>query len=154
MRDPTPEAVRRTTAFARVIGPFVTAATVIVAVRLPDLGTVVDDLFGNAVLPWILGAMMLACGLVIIGFHQYWYSASAVAISLFGWFVALRGLVLMAFPTEIESGATETLNRPGLLLGARIFFLALTAAGLWLTYLGWASRRSEAPVDNVSAAAR
>jgi hypothetical protein len=154
MLDPTPEAVRRTTGFARVIGPFVTAATVIVAVRLPDLGTVVDDLFGNAVLPWILGAMMLACGLVIIGFHQYWYSASAVVISLFGWFVALRGLALMAFPTEIESGATETLSRPGLLLGARIFFLALTAVGLWLTYLGWASRRSEVPVDNVSAAAR
>jgi hypothetical protein len=94
---------------------------------------VVDDLFGNAVLPWILGAMMLACGLVIIGFHQYWYSASAVVISLFGWFVALRGLALVALPTEIESGATETLSRPGLLLGARIFFLALTAVGLWLT---------------------
>ncbi|WNG90961.1 hypothetical protein [Mycobacterium sp. ITM-2016-00318] len=126
----------------------------VVAVRLPGLGTVVDDLFGNAVLPWILGAMMLACGLMIIAFHQYWYSASAVAISLFGWFVALCGLALMGFPSAIESGTTETLSRPVLLLGARIFFLALTAVGLWLTYVGWASRRNEAPVDNISAAAR
>jgi hypothetical protein len=46
--------------FARVIGPFLVAATLIVAVRLPDLGRLLDDLFGNSVLPWILGAMMLA----------------------------------------------------------------------------------------------
>lgn len=53
--------------------PFVAAATVIVAARLPDLGGLVDDLFGNSVLPWILGAMTLACGLVIIAVHQYWH---------------------------------------------------------------------------------
>jgi hypothetical protein len=154
MHQPTPEAVRRTTAFARVIGPFVTAATVIVAVRLPDLGALVDDLFGNSVLPWILGAMMLVCGLVIIAFHQYWHGLAAIAISLFGWFVALRGLTLMAFPAAIESGAGSTLASPGLLLGARIFFLFLAAVGVWLTYVGWVPRHSGAPVDNVSAAAR
>jgi hypothetical protein len=29
-----------------------------VAIRLPDLTGLVDDLFANAVLPWILGALM------------------------------------------------------------------------------------------------
>ena len=75
-----------------MIGPFVAAATVIVAIRLPDLTGLVDDLFTNTVLPWILGAMMLFAGLIVIAFHQYWYSVTAVLISLFGWFVALRGL--------------------------------------------------------------
>ena len=117
MRQPTPEAIRRTTAFARVIGPFLVAATLIVAVRLPDLTGLLDDLFGNTVLPWMLGAMMLVCGLIIIAFHQYWYSPAAVVISIFGWFVALRGLPVMA-------------------------------------YVGWVSRRTERPVDNVSATAR
>ena len=45
MQQPTPEGLRRTTAFARVIGPFLDAATLIVAVRLPDLGGLLDDLF-------------------------------------------------------------------------------------------------------------
>jgi hypothetical protein len=152
--QPAQGAVRRTTAFARVIGPFVFAATLIVAVRLPDLTGLLADLFGNSVLPWILGAMMLLCGIVIIAFHQYWYSVAAVVISLFGWFVALRGLALMAFPTAIESGAGETVANPTLLLGARVFFLLLTAVGGWLTYIGWFSRRARAPVDNVSAAQR
>lgn len=138
------EAEMRTRAFARVIGPFVACATVIVAIRLPDLGGALDGLFGNAVLPWILGAMMLALGLVIIAFHQYWYGLTASAISLFGWFVALRGLTLMAFPTAIENGAGATIDSPGLLLGARVFFLMMTVLGLWFTYVGWRPTRSAA----------
>ena len=137
MHEPTPESIRRTQAFARVIGPFVALATLIIAIRLPDLTGLLDDLFSNAVIPWILGAMMLVGGLIIIAFHQYWRRPSAALISLFGWFVALRGLMMMAFPTAIESGANETITSPGLLLAARIFFGSLTLLGLWLTYVGW-----------------
>jgi hypothetical protein len=143
MSQPSPETQLRTRAFARVLGPFVATATLIVAIRLPDLTGLLDGLFANAVLPWILGAFMLLSGLIVIAFHQYWYSPTAVLISLFGWFVALRGLALMAFPSAIESGAGDTLGSPGLLLGARIFFLLLTAMGLWLTYVGWASHPTE-----------
>jgi hypothetical protein len=139
---------------ARVIGPFVATATLIVAIRLPSLTGLLGDLFDNAVLPWILGAMMLLCGLVIIAFHQYWSSLAAVIISLFGWFVGLRGLTLMAFPSAIETGAAETVASPGLLIGARVFFLLLTAIGGYLTYVGWISHRADVPVDNVSAEAR
>lgn len=154
MSRPTEEAIRRTTAFARVIGPFLAAVTLIVAVRLSDLTGLVDDLFSNAVLPWILGALMFACGLVIIALHQYWYSLPAIVISLFGWFVTLRGLTLMALPSVIESGAGNTLTSSGLLLGARVFFVLLAAIGGWLTYVGWVSHRTDAPVDNASAVSR
>ncbi|MDT5014673.1 MAG: hypothetical protein QOD39_833 [Mycobacterium sp.] len=145
-----PEAVQRTRAFARVIGPFVAIATLIVAIRLPDLTDIVDDLFANAVLPWILGAMMLIGGLIVIAFHQYWRGVTAVLVSLFGWFVTLRGVTLMASPSAIETGAGDTLASPGLMLAARIFFLLMTAMGLWLTYAGWMAAR---PVDNSSALA-
>jgi hypothetical protein len=153
MANSSPEARQRTRAFARVIGPFVACATVIVAIRLPDLTGLVDDLFANPVLPWILGGMMLAVGLVVIAFHQYWYSVTAVLISVFGWFVALRGLALMAFPSTIQEGATEGTSSAGPLLAFRIFFLLLTAMGLWLTYVGWFSSSTREPVDNVSGAA-
>jgi hypothetical protein len=141
MSEPSPEIRLRTRTFARVLGPFVASATLIVAIRLPDLTGLLDDLFANAVLPWILGAFMLVSGLVVIALHQYWYSVTAVLISLFGWFVALRGLTLMAFPSAIQTGAGDTLASPGLLLGARIFFLLLTAMGVWLTYVGWVPRQ-------------
>ena len=62
---------------------------------------------------------------------------TAVLISLFGWFVALRGVTMMAFPATIETGAGDTLASQGLLLVARIFFGLMTVMGLWLTYVGW-----------------
>jgi hypothetical protein len=98
MSQSTREAIGRTRAFARVVGPFLVAVTLIIAIRLPDLTGLVNDLFSNSVLPWMLGAMMFACRLVVIAFHQYWYSLPAIVISVFGWFVASRGLTLMAFP--------------------------------------------------------
>ena len=137
MSRSTADDAQRTRAFARVIGPFVAVATVIVAIRLPDLTGLVDDLFANAVLPWMLGAMMLIAGLIVIAFHQYWRSVTAVLISLFGWFVALRGVTMMAFPATIETGAGDTLASQGLLLVARIFFGLMTVMGLWLTHVGW-----------------
>ncbi|MED5815923.1 hypothetical protein VST63_26500 [Mycolicibacterium sp. 050232] len=142
MPPATPEARRRTRAFARVLGPFVATATAIIAIRLPDLTGLLGGLFDNAILPWILGAAMLMMGLVVIAFHQYWYSVTATLISLFGWFVALRGVAMMAVPSAIDSGATATITNPGPLLAARIFFLLLTAMGLWLTYVGWRRERT------------
>ncbi|MCV7289718.1 hypothetical protein H7J87_30795 [Mycolicibacterium wolinskyi] len=137
MPQATLEAQQRTRSFARVLGPFVALATLIIAIRLPDLTGLLGGLFDNAVLPWMLGAAMLVMGLVVIAFHQYWYSVTAVLISLFGWFVALRGLAMMAIPSAIDSGANATVTSPGLLVAARVFFLLLTAMGLWLTYVGW-----------------
>jgi hypothetical protein len=46
----------------------------------------------------------------VIAFHRYWYGIDRGADSLFGWFVALRGAATMAFPSTIETGATDTPN--------------------------------------------
>ena len=142
MRPPAPESAARTRELARVIGPFVALATLIISIRLPDLTGLLDDLFANAALPWILGAMMLVVGLIIIAFHQYWRTVTAALISLFGWFVAVRGLAMMAVPSAIETGAVDTISSPGLLLAARVIFGLLTVMGLWLTYVGWRSSAS------------
>lgn len=95
MSQPMGHVAHRTRAFARVLGLFMTCATLIVAIRLPDLSALLRDLFSNLALPWILGALLLAAGPIVIAFHQYWYSPTAVVISLFGSFVALRGLAMM-----------------------------------------------------------
>lgn len=145
MPQPTPLAEQRTRAFARVLGPFVAVATLIIAIRLASLGNLLSDLFTSGTLPWILGAAMLLMGLVVIAFHQYWYSVTAVLISLFGWFVALRGMAMMAFPSAIQTGADATLTSPTLLIAARGFFLLLTAMGLWLSYVGWRPERADVP---------
>ena len=130
----TVESTVRTRAFARVIGPFLVIVPSIIIVRAPGLGTILSALFQNESLMWMMGALLFFCGLLIIAFHQYWSSPAAVMISLFGWFLALRGLILLAAPQWILRGATASMD---MIPAVRIGFSILVLIGLWLTYVGW-----------------
>ncbi|GAB2756410.1 hypothetical protein [Amycolatopsis magusensis] len=136
---------QRTRAFARVIGPYIAVFTTVYAIRLPALQGLVAELFAEQALMLMLGALMLGGGLVIIGGHRNWRGPLAVTVSLFGWFVALRGFLLIAFPTTIESGVEATLLSPTAMVLARVFFAALAVVGLVLTYAGWFSRPGRDP---------
>lgn len=137
MSTATVEAQERTRAFARVIGPYVATFTTIYSIRLPEGLEIVNNLFAQPTLVLLLGALMLGAGLVIIGGHRSWRGPLAVTVSLFGWFVALRGFLLIVAPSTVESGAEATMLSPiGVVLG-RIFFGALAIMGLLLTYAGW-----------------
>ena len=133
----TPEARARTRDYARVIGPFLVIVPAIAAVRAPNTGTALTDFFANAALAWITGGLLLFSGLLIIAHHQYWSSLAAVLISLFGWFLALRGVVLLAAPQLIESAAGAAMNMMPIV---RIGFGLLFLIGLWLTFVGWIAR--------------
>jgi hypothetical protein len=136
------EAQRRTEAFARVIGPYMAIFTGVIAIRLPQTTDIIDSLFASSFNLWMLGALMIGGGLVIIGGHRHWRGPAAVVISLFGWFVGLRGLALIAVPSSMEGAVETTTLSPGLTTVARIFFVLLALVGLWLSYVGWiASRR-------------
>jgi hypothetical protein len=73
----TPVARAHTRDFARVIGPFLVIVPAIIAVRAPNLGTIVSAFFENEALVWITGRLLLFGGLLIIA-HQYWSGLSAI----------------------------------------------------------------------------
>ena len=133
------EAQLRSRAFARVIGPYVATFGIVYAIRLPELNDLVGDLFAQSFPMLMLGALMLAAGLVVIGLHRNWRGPLAVTISLFGWFVAIRGFLLIATPSTIQAGAEATLLSPTATTVARVFFAALGLLGLALAYAGWFS---------------
>lgn len=130
----TIESELRTRAFARVLGPFLVLVPGIIIVRAPDLSSILHSFFLNEVIVWFAGAFLLFCGLLIIAFHQYWSSAAAIIISLFGWFLALRGLILLIAPQLIAHGAIAALR---LLPAVQAGFSILVLAGIWLSYIGW-----------------
>ena len=130
----TPESKLRTRTFARVLGPFMVMVPGILVVRAPDMGPILTAFFQNEALVWIMGALLFFCGLLIIACHQYWSSPAAVMISLFGWFLALRGLILLAAPQLILRGGIASLH---MVPAVRIGFSILVLVGLWLTYVGW-----------------
>ena len=142
----TAESRARTRAFARVIGPWLVIVTGIIAVRAPDMGPLAADFFASPLTVWFTGALLLFGGLLIIAFHQYWSSAAAVMISLFGWFLALRGAVLLAAPQLIERGVAVSARVP---LLVQVGFGIAVLIGLWLTYVGWIAKPDASPAKGV-----
>jgi len=99
----------RTRAFARVIGPFVAAVTGIIAVCAGYLSFLGDSFFKDPMWSW-----------------------------LFGWFLVLRGFVMLAFPQLMQKGVDASIPAVG---PVRVFFLCMAAVGLYLTYVGWIRKR-------------
>ena len=138
----TAEAKARTRAFARVIGPFLLIVPTVIVARAPDMGGMVSAFFANDALIWVSGALMLFAGLLIIARHQYWSSVPAVMVSLFGWFLGLRGLALLMAPHVYEQFVAAFVGSQPLLW---LTFGALVLVGLRLTYEGWIARLASAP---------
>ena len=97
------------------------------------MDALVAEFFKSALFVWFAGAFLLFDGLLIIAFHQYWSSVAAVMISLFGWVLALRGLLLMTAPALYER-AGAVIDTP---FAVRLVFGVLIAIGFYLTYVGW-----------------
>jgi hypothetical protein len=130
--------------FARVVGPYLVIVPGLVILRAHDMNRLLANFVANPVLAWLVGGLLLAAGLIIISRHQQWSSVAAVLISLFGWYLALRGLVLLAAPEPLSRVATAGVDS---VVGVRVGFSALPFAGAWLTWVGWCTPPVPASMD-------
>ena len=137
----TPEQSQiRTRMFARVMGPFLTIVPTTVAVRGHYMEALFNEFKANPMWPWLYGAILLAGGLFIIAFHQYWRSPAAIIVSVVGWFFAIRGLLLLTVPQAYDA-AGNAIYSSGASAVIWVLFICLASAGLYLTYVGWKPER-------------
>jgi len=134
MSTSTP-AQTRTRAFARVLGPFFTIVPTTVAVRGAYMRTLFTEFKANPMWPWIFGAILLISGLVIIAFHQYWRSPAAIIVSVAGWFLAIRGVLLLTVPQAYDKAGDAVYA--GATAFIWVVFACLALCGVYLTYVGW-----------------
>jgi uncharacterized membrane protein len=133
----TPEQAQvRTRMFARALGPFFTIVPTTVAVRGSYMRTLFTEFKANPMWPWLFGAILLIFGLVIIAFHQYWRSPAAIIVSVVGWFLAIRGVLLLTVPAAYDA-AGDAVYSSGATVAIWVVFLCLALSGLYLTYVGW-----------------
>ena len=62
----------RTQLFARILGPYLVMLTVIALVRASDVRTLLSEFGANPLWPWVTGAFVLLCGLVIVTLHPHY----------------------------------------------------------------------------------
>jgi hypothetical protein len=129
----------RTWMFARAFGPFFLIAPSIIAVRAStQMPVLLHEFESDPIWQWVLGAVLLMWGCIIIAFHQYWRGAAAILVSLLGWVLAIRGVLILAIPSVYNS-IGNTLEQSAIPL-VRAIFAGLALVGLYLTYVGWATK--------------
>ena len=130
----------RTRHFARVLGPFLAIVAIVAVIRMRDMPQLLSEFTASSVWPWVTGTFVLLGGVAIVASHQIWRGPAAIIVSVLGWLLVVRGIVLLAFPDVLASVADRIID----LEGAWIPILVVMAViGLYLTYIGWKPR----PVD-------
>lgn len=124
----------RTLLFARVLGPFFFIIGATTVARASEMRSLLTGFESSPVWSWVTGAFILLGGLVVIGLHQHWRGAAAIIVSTTGWLLAVRGLLLLAFPRAFMAAADATIGMTA--MWSTVSAL-LAAAGLYLAYAGW-----------------
>lgn len=133
--------------FARVMGPFLVIVTATAIARTSDMRMLLTEFRASSVWPWVTGAFVLLCGLVVVALHQCWRGMPAIIVSLLGWLTSLKGFFLMAFPQTYLSFAGTAV---GAIAWWRTSFMVVALIGLYLTFVGWVPAAIETPEQPAS----
>jgi cytochrome bd-type quinol oxidase subunit 2 len=96
---------------------------------------IADDFFGNSWLIYLAGFITAVIGLLIVTYHNRWTKNWTVLITILGWLVLIKGILLIAFPQFLHSLSERMLTD----LGAKIFPYSALCLGLMLAYFGFVS---------------
>ena len=124
----------RTRMFARMLGPFITVIMIAAVAHFADMRQLLSEFTASDAWPYVTGVFILAGGIAIVAFHQIWRGAAAIIVSVLGWLLVARGILLIAFPGVFASLADRMIGATALWIAA---FVAMTLVGLYLTYVGW-----------------
>ncbi|WP_343574835.1 hypothetical protein [Mycobacterium sp.] len=130
----SPPEPRTTRMFARVLGPFLVIICIVAAARTTEMSSLLSDFAANTLWSWLAGPFVLVGGLVIIALHSNWHGSAAIVVSISGWLVALRGLLVLAFPAAFVSMSRWMIEMGDQWRAVCIVFAAI---GLYLSYVGW-----------------
>ena len=119
---------------ARVFGPYLLLSGAAVAVRRGDLPAVLAAYERDVGLSMTAGFLVLLFGLVVVAVHNRWRSPAQIAVSLVGWLVALKGLLLLVGFTPFAQATAGLVAAPAAMLGFGLVFIAL---GAWLSWAGF-----------------
>jgi len=125
--------------FARVVGPYLVIIAATAALRPIDMKALLSQFEANSLWAWVVGAFILLLGLVTIALHPYWRGAAAIIVSVVGWLVALKGLMLVAFAHTYFSIANSAIDAVGWWRGGVVVYGLI---GLYLSYVGWMPQRT------------
>ena len=110
----------------------------IVIARFNEIALLIPGILSDGPLAFVTGVFTLICGVVLLGAHHHWSSASAFVISLLAVLTIVRGIILMSAPSFLAGIAHAAISGagPGVMIAGGVALLI----GAWLTFVGWISK--------------
>jgi hypothetical protein len=129
-----------TIVLARIVGPLLAISGLALSARPAIMPRIIDAFAADSTAPLLWGFMALLLGLTVLAFHQRWNGPVEIAITLLGWILILRGVILLLFPEEGIAVARTILSsvpQAIVVIGA-----VVAAIGAWISFMGF---RKQAP---------
>jgi hypothetical protein len=62
-----------------------------------------DDMFKNTALTYFMGFTAVVIGFLMVNYHNIWEKNWTVLITIIGWLVLIKGILIIAFPKFFQS---------------------------------------------------
>jgi len=92
-----------------------------------------DDLFKNAALTYLMGFTAVVFGFLMVNYHNTWGKDWTVLVTILGWLALTKGVLIIAFPEFVYSYSKPILEGKGL----QFFPYVAAFLGLVLGYFGF-----------------
>jgi hypothetical protein len=121
---------------AQLIGLFVLIESIATLAQKRAFIAAADGIIQNRPLLFVLGSLELLAGLAMILAHNVWVGgALTIVVTILGWWLALRGALLLFLPHEAMLKLYNTIK---IEKNFHIFIVVGLALGGYLTYAGFA----------------
>lgn len=91
------------TMLASIFGPLLIITSLWALLYKENVKKVVDSMKKTPALQYFVGVVNVLLGIVFITSFNYWYMSIELLVTLLGWFLLIRGLILMFFPKTLDS---------------------------------------------------
>ena len=113
---------------ARLMGPVLLIMAVSMALGLAMEGqgysSLLKEFIGNRGLIFITGVLALLAGVAIVNAHNLWVPDWRVIVTVLGWLLVLRGIMLLLFPVTVQTlGDRIVGSQTGVIAGAAVTFV-------------------------------
>jgi hypothetical protein len=113
---------------ARLIGPILLVIGIGMAFGLMMEGagysSVLREFIANRALIFLTGILTLLAGVAIVNVHNVWVPDWRVIVTVLGWLLVLRGIMLIIFPLTVQVfGDRVAMSEAGVTAGATLTFV-------------------------------
>ena len=113
---------------ARLMGPVMLIIGIGMAAGMLMEGetysSLLKEFIASRALIFITGILALTAGLAIVNAHNLWVRDWRVMVTILGWLLVLRGVMLLVFPAAVQTlGDRIVASQSGIVAGAAITFV-------------------------------